>query len=522
LNKRVLVTVALAGAAVIALGLVSRSAASPARSTVIPLVRVGLPYSVPNLDQAHTNLAADVTSLSLETLLQINKSGKLEPWLATSWSQPGPSKYVYQIRKGVKFWDGNELTAQDVAASLNYYRYPGSQLAYLFPSVKTITATSKYVVTVILKHPDASFAYAPAQYAAQIFEDKFRKAEGSNFGKPGVLVMGTGPWKIDSLDPTSGAELSANPHYWGGKVNIAHISFKFFADETSEAIAFRAGALDVVPGVAAPTAFASTANTKLVSVPSCQSGWFAMNTGSAPWNDVHVRRAVAYVLNRQNIINANGGYATANYYFIPPSMLTLLGSSADVKAGLKSVPVYKTSLAKAKAEMAKSATPNGFTTELDTFAYGSFVNVNQVIAGELAQIGITATVKDVGAGQWYAEVTGAPDKRPPEYATNGCNSPDPSFYTFLLGSKNDKQGLWNLANYQPTSMDQLIDQAGAARSPKARLALYIKMEKQIATDVPYVPLFVQNGNLAISSKLAWPGYQATFYNGPWALAIQAK
>ena len=70
------------------------------------------------------------------------KSGKLEPWLAQSWKQVNPTTYVYNIRHGVKFSDGNELTAADVAFSLNYYREPGSLDAYNFPTtLKSITAT---------------------------------------------------------------------------------------------------------------------------------------------------------------------------------------------------------------------------------------------------------------------------------------------------------------------------------------------------------------------------------------------
>jgi hypothetical protein len=79
---------------------------------------------------------------------------------------------------------------------------------------------------------------------------------------------GHGPRVSVSLDPTSGAELKANPNWWGGKVDIQHISIKFFASENSEALAFRAGELDVAfPG--SPKAFASTAGRTLITVPSC-------------------------------------------------------------------------------------------------------------------------------------------------------------------------------------------------------------------------------------------------------------
>ncbi len=128
----------------------------------------------------------------------------------------------------------------------------GSNDDYLFSSVKSIQATGTYTVTVTLAHPDASWRYSPAY--ADIFEKKFAQDHSGTFGKPGVLVMGSGPWEVDSLDPTSGAELSANPHWWGGTVPIQHISVKIFSSPTSEALAFRAGDVDLDTYILGPRA----------------------------------------------------------------------------------------------------------------------------------------------------------------------------------------------------------------------------------------------------------------------------
>src|SRR5262249_48199511 len=151
----------------------------------------------------------------------------VKPWLAQSVTNPGRALYIYHLRHGVKFWDGNELTAADVANALNYYRYPGSQIAYIYQTVKSVTAVNRYTVAVTLKHPDPSWRFLVCEAPAGIFEQRFQQQHRSTFGQPGTLVMGTGPWKIDNLDPTSGADLSANTHWWGGAVPIRHISIKF-------------------------------------------------------------------------------------------------------------------------------------------------------------------------------------------------------------------------------------------------------------------------------------------------------
>jgi peptide/nickel transport system substrate-binding protein len=254
-------------------------------------------------------LASAIDQLCLESLLQLGPDGQLEPDLATSWAQTSPVTYVYHLRHGVKFWDGDPLTATDVVYSLNYVRAPSSKINYGFPTtVKSITADGPYTVVVTLTRPDQSWAEVPGVAAtAGIFEMKFAQQHKGTFGDPGVLTMGTGPWEVDSLDPTRGAQLSANPDWWGGKVLIQHISFTFFSNETSEALAMRAGEIDLVFDISDPRSFEATSGAKMLSAPSCWTAFFAFNTEVAPWDDVHVRRAVAYALDRTDIIQPTVG-----------------------------------------------------------------------------------------------------------------------------------------------------------------------------------------------------------------------
>src|SRR5262245_31098130 len=111
-----LLTVAVALAAVV--GAVSRSdAASGSRSaTAAQLTIASFPIS--SLDLYRTNAASTVSGLTLETLLRVDpQTGKVVPWLAQKVSHPNPYVWVYTLRKGVKFWNGNEMTAEDAANS---------------------------------------------------------------------------------------------------------------------------------------------------------------------------------------------------------------------------------------------------------------------------------------------------------------------------------------------------------------------------------------------------------------------
>ena len=506
----------------------SPRSASAARAS-IALLRVGLDAPASSVDPATQGQTFITDSMGLETLLHIGPGNSLQPWLALSVSQPSPATYVYHLRHGVKFWDGNEMTATDVANALNYYRYPTSLLAAFYSSVKNIKASGRYTVVVTLKHPDAGWKYVPALYA-WVFEKAFQDAHKTTMGQPGTLIMGTGPFEYDSIDPTSGMELSANPHYWGGAVNIQHISIKYIQDPTSLALAMRAGEIDVAPDVSNVTGFNAAVGGAATVVPSTNgtcgmTGPLEMNTKVAPWNDVHVRRAVAYALNRADLVTAVGTPGVPLLYtLIPTSQLRLLGTQAQVTQLLNSIPTYHFNLAKAKQELAKSAYPSGFSQTWKMTSLFNSDTLAEAIAGDLAKIGINLTVKTVSIGEWFSTFA-APHTAGLNLFGYGCDNPDPGLYPNQLLGKASLQGNApaNFPQYNPPGMDALVIAGTSTLNKEKRFAIYSKILTMVANDVPYVPLFGSPSYAAVTSKFAWKGFGWFEVNAtPWPLDISAK
>jgi peptide/nickel transport system substrate-binding protein len=514
-----LITLAiLAVGAVLATG--SASGSGSRAEQTIPVLRVGILGALPTMDIARSQSSGSITSLALEKLLDIAPDFKtLRPQLAARWKQTSSSTYDYELRRGVRFWNGNELTAADVANAMNYARFPGSQVALAFPTVKSIRAIGRYKVRITLKHRDASFKWNVGRFQAQVFEQKFGDEHKGTLGRPGVLTMGTGPWKIDSLDPTRGVELSANDRYRGGRPHIRRISVKFFSDATSMALAFRAGEIDVAPNIENPRAFEATAGANVVSGPSCRVATVSMNTRVAPWNDVHVRRAVAHALNRADLIRASGGNATPVDTLIPPVHLEAIAPKAQVARVLKSLPKYPYNPARARQELAQSAHAPGFKTTLVT--HPALSSIGQAIVAQLRAVGIDAELSVVPVGTWVGQI-GSPDRRPFTFLASGCSTPDPSFYTYLLGSNNLKQGGFNIANYAPPAVDQHIRSGVQTTNPVKRLDAYAKLLRRLAVDVPYVALWNQQSNLAISPRFTWPTFNDVYYQRTWALEIKSR
>jgi peptide/nickel transport system substrate-binding protein len=504
----VVVALALAGVAV---PLAAAGSGASRSNGTIPLLRVGKTSFL------------DGTQLSLEPLQVIGSDHRVHPWLAQSVTQPSPTIYVYHLRHGVKFWDGQEMTSADVVASWKYDNDP-KRAAYAFSDVKSIRAPGKYTVVVTLKEPAVSWPYQVANFALIITEKKFIEAHYNDFGHPNVLVMGTGPWKLLSLGTTS-QELEANPHYWGGKVLIKHISVQIFKDETSEALAFRAGDLDVaIPNN--PVSFASYggihkgSSSRLVSVPSGSIYLFAMNTQVAPWNDVHLRRAVAYALNAVDLAKANGGFATIVHTVISPYLLQTIATPAQVKAALKAVPIYSYNAAKAKQELALSAYPNGLKTSVEAAPIDNYPQVNEVLATELKDVGIDVTVNQVDLGKYYADITSGPSTRPATYIEMGTASPDPSVFNWAFGSTNAQAGQWNISSWVNTEQDRLLAASVATSDPAKRLVAYAKLLRLMGQQVPYVPLFTQRYTLALANGWTWRTFDPYYSSRPWALEIK--
>jgi peptide/nickel transport system substrate-binding protein len=487
----------------------SSAAPSPSASGTIPLLRIGTNFPISTLNPVDDNGNSwPVDQLSLETLVQLGPNNTLKPELATSVSHPNPVTYVYHLRQGVKFWDGHDMTSADVVFTWDQYRAPASTYTSNFTAVKNIAAAGPYTVVVTLTQPNAAWPFEPAQVPG-VFEKTFYQAHQSRFGNSGTLLMGTGPWEVDSFDPTTGAKLSANPHWWGGKVPIQRVTVGTFADETGLALAMRANEIDVDPYVLDTATFAKSSGAKLLSALTNTVAVFSMNTKVAPWNDVHVRRAAAYALNRADIIAAAAGYNSPVYTYYPPTYLQALASPPQVSSLLGSLPLYKYDIARAKAELARSAYPHGFSTTLYEYTYGSSVNTSEVVAAELQKVGINARVKvDTNLG-WEGAMGGPLLKRPTDFATGYCGGPDISSCDTRLGSWDLQQGQWNSADWAPPTVDSLLKEALAAPSPADRFAAYAKILQAIQADVPYIGLYQEGVSVALSSKFTVPGYAST-------------
>ena len=356
---------------------------------------------------AASNFGSTAMAPALETVIAFDADLKIVPVLATSYTKPDTMHYIYKVRSGVTFWDGTPMTADDLAFSMSRHLDPkvASQLAGYFANVKSISATGPDEVTVEMASPDPQFEYVPA--LVYVFPQAFVEAKADKFGTPAgttINVMGTGPMKITSYDDT-GVTYEAWPGYWGEKSLVSKLQLVTFTSGDAARLAYQSGTLDgTFYGITGDTlaSWQSVSNAKLLSSQPMNVGYLSLNMSMPPFDDVHARRALAYATDLVGIQKAFLGQAgQVPTSIVPPVYFANVADQSTIDSIYKAIPQYPFDLDKAKAELAMSKYPNGFSVDVPytpQFPISGEVLVS--MSETLKKIGITFRPQSMPIGTW--------------------------------------------------------------------------------------------------------------------------
>ncbi|MEA2613742.1 MAG: peptide/nickel transport system substrate-binding protein, partial [Chloroflexota bacterium] len=185
-------------------------------------------------------------SLLCESLLRQSPSGAIGPGLATL-ATPSDTKFVFTIKSGASFWDGNPVTPTDVVYSLDRASSTtlGGFYSAVFSRVKSIAASGSNSVTITLKQPDYWLQGELASMPGIVIEKKFAEAQGKNYGTPGGSAMCTGAYKLKSFSPGVGVTAVSNAAYWNKSVHplVQTILLKGVPDVSSFTSGLQTGAI---------------------------------------------------------------------------------------------------------------------------------------------------------------------------------------------------------------------------------------------------------------------------------------
>ena len=410
-----------------------------------------------------------------EPLYWINDEGEEIPMLATEYSiSEDGLTWTFQLREGVTFQNGDPLTAQDVVYS--YERcFDNAYMQEKVEAIDSVTAPDDSTVEMHLKYQFSPLMEKIA--AIGIVSQSFAEANMDDQGLLGFNACGTGAYSVKEAIPDVSITLEAYSGYWGGEAPIKTLNFEQITDETTAVTAFEAGEIDVMSIPSANWAqISESGQYNTDSRPSNHVVYLIFNTEAAPFDNRELRQAIAYAINREDIIAvAADGLAD------PATSLAtsyMLGYTEDHMT-------YEYDPEKAKELLAEAGYPDGLDIgSMKTMSGSYFEKVMQVVQSQLAEIGITSTIEGMDGNSLVEDcITG-------NFTLADMGQNLSLDYDFLKTYFNEEyiNGL-NMARVSDSQIQELFEQGASTTDREERLAIYQEIEDLTQELCAYVPLY---------------------------------
>ena len=261
-----------------------------------------------------------VTTQMFDRLVQFDNNMELQPMLAESWEVIDDKTTKFNLRKGVKFHNGETMTSEDVKYSLERcIANPGVNYNYLI--IDTITCDDENTVTITTKEPfNALLPRLALEAAAIICKSADTSAEEFNRNP-----VGAGPYKFKSWELGGDVVLEAHEEYWGGAPKIKNVVFRTIPEAINRSIGLETGEVDLAFDLGISDLQSLEGNEKVTTMttPSNTVWYLGMNVTKAPFDNVKVRQAVSYAVNPQDYIDIvfSGVASPAQNTMLPEGLL---------------------------------------------------------------------------------------------------------------------------------------------------------------------------------------------------------
>ncbi|MEO9176549.1 MAG: ABC transporter substrate-binding protein, partial [Gaiellales bacterium] len=440
----------------------------------------------PTRSQIYTG--AQVYDNVFSKLIDIDENQKFYGVLAKSWKQVDPKTWVFDLVSGVKFHNGDAFTANDVKYTFARIANPkiASGYAPLYTAIKSIEVNSPTRVTFHLSTPFGPFLTNLANNG-EIVNKRSVEAKGSE-RKP----VGTGPFQFVEWKQGDHITLKKFPGYFKARqVALDGVVFRFLLVDQGRIDALHSGQLDWVDAVPLQQLNTLAHDPQLTLLRSKLAGipdYLALNVRTAPFDNLALRQAVAYAVDREEIRQV------AYYGAGEDGFLEVPTGSVWYAAG--DIPVPKPDLAKAKAKMKQAGLSKGVKVSyLGLPQYPELLKTGEVLKDQLSKIGIDMSIQQVDVSVWFDHFSKGTFQITSAYQERTLD-PD-NFYSLVLESG----AAINSSGYKNPAVDKLIQQAAATTNMAKRKALYSKVRKLALGEAPIIFTHYETINYAMRKNI---------------------
>jgi peptide/nickel transport system substrate-binding protein len=445
----------------------------------------GVYRPIPNLAYYHSYDASNnLTSVAIwDTLLRFNEKAEIVPGLASSWAVEDGNTIILHLREGVKFHDGTTLDAEDVIASMELAVDPEakSPMAWMLDPIDSVEALDSMTVQ-IKTGAVVDILNALATPVGAVSSTEAIEKYGIGLGEKPI---GAGPFKLESWERGSRIVLTKFDDYWEeGKPYLDAVDFKIIIEEFTRLSSLRSGDLDIVYNMS----FANVEtlegnrdfNTNIFSTYIVY--YLALNMKKAPFNDVRVRQALNYAIDRNAITKAvTRGYADPAITDIAPAMA---GSLKGVRDS------YPYDPEKARRLLEEAGYGDGFSMKLLVGANSPDAETGVVLQEYYKDIGVDVElVSEEASLLWNHLQAGNYEDAAMSFWYPDFPDAAGTLVPFCYSTNTPPDGCCNFSYYGNPEVDKLLDEAAAETDMTRRAQLFQEVNKIVYEDAPRVWIY---------------------------------
>ena len=433
-----------------------------------------------------------IDDLLFDSLVRRDEHFELKPWLAERWEIPDPQTYIFHLRQGVKFHDGQPLTSRDVKWTLDSLLTGTirSSKAATYGKIASIEAPDAATLIIHLKEPQASLLWNLSDGAMGVVP----YGSGEEFNRHPV---GSGPFRFVSAAQDKEVVIERNPEYWAEKAKLERVEFKVIPDATTRALELRKHSADVaINSLTADTILTLKKDPGLsvMQSPGTIYAYIALNMRDPVLKDVRVRQAMAHAINVQPIIRyLFRDQAQPAYSILPPEHWAYDGN-------VKRYP-YDPERARQLLDEAGYHAKNGvrFRITMKSSTDETTRLLAAVLQQQLREVGIALDIRTYEFATFFSDITKGAYQMYSMRWIGGNQDPDIFEYVFDSGSFPPKRA--NRTYYSNPRVDALIREGRTTLDQQKRKAIYDEVQQIVAEELPYINLWYLDNVLVHTNRV---------------------